>query len=124
MFVYGTLRKGGGLNFKIQDYGTFVGKFRTEARYSMYDMGCPILSAYGHTSIVGEVYRVEGLVQIAHIHNMEIRAGYSLEPICLVGFATDPVYAYFQEPEPGVKLPLIESGDWLEHMRSLYVQQD
>jgi gamma-glutamylcyclotransferase (GGCT)/AIG2-like uncharacterized protein YtfP len=118
LFTYGTLRRGGGLNFKLHDVGEYVGSYKTLPKYTMYDMGCPIMSPNGETSITGDVYRVEDLGSIAPIHNMEVRAGYTLELVELFNF-DEPVYAYFQSPEPGWDIPVIASGDWLNH-RSLH----
>lgn len=124
LFTYGTLRKGGGLNYKLADVGQYVGTFRTIPQYSLYDMGCPCLSAGGDTSVVGDVFRVEDLGQIAHIHNMEVRAGYTLEQVELFNF-DEPVYAYFQTPDSGWYVPLIASGDWILHKNGiLYEDQD
>jgi gamma-glutamylcyclotransferase (GGCT)/AIG2-like uncharacterized protein YtfP len=121
IFVYGTLRRGGGLNFKIQDLKEPIGKFNTVPKYTLWDMGCPCLAHGGETSVVGEVYKINDLSEIANIHNMEVRAGYTLERVELLGFP-DEAYAYFQTPEPGWWINPIESGDWIQYKSSLYAE--
>ena len=116
LFTYGTLRRGGGLNYKLDEVGKYVGTFRTIPKYTLHDMGCPCLSAGGDTSVIGDVFEVEDLGQIANIHNMEVRAGYTLERVELLNF-TEPVYAYFQTPDSGWSTSTIPSGDWIEHRR-------
>ena len=123
IFVYGTLRKGGGLNFKIQDLKEPLGTFRTLPKYTLYDMGCPCLSAGGETSVVGEVYHINDLSEIAHIHNMEVRAGYSLEEVELFDFS-DKVYAYLQTPEAGWQVGTVESGDWIQYRSGIIYDED
>lgn len=114
LFTYGTLRKGGGLNSKLDGLGQFIGTYHSLPKYSLYDMGCPCLSAGGETSVVGDIYQIEDLSQIAHIHNIEVRAGYHLEKVELDNFA-EPVYSYFQTPNKEWNAPLIVSGDWLRY---------
>lgn len=123
IYVYGTLRRGGGLNFKLADVGHYLGEYRTLPKYTLYDMGCPCLAEGGETSVIGEVYRIEDLSQIAHIHNMETRAGYTLEKVELFNFA-EPVFAYFQKPE-GWEVPTVPGGDWVHYKvleEDLYAQ--
>jgi len=115
IFTYGTLRKEGGLYCKLDDREP-IGQFKTLPKYTLYDVGCPCLSHGGNTSVVGDVYQIEDLGQIVNVHNMEVRAGYTLERVELVGF-TEPVYAYFQTPEPGWETPIIPSGDWIDYVR-------
>lgn len=117
IFVYGTLRPGGGLNFKMDEVGQHIGTYRTLPKYTLYDMGCPCLSPKGDISVVGDIYKIEDLGQIAHIHNMEVRAGYSLERVELFNF-DEPVFAYLQTPD-GWQIPTIPSGDWLLYRNSL-----
>ncbi len=125
LFTYGTLRKGGGLNYKLDEVAQYVGTFRTYPKYTLYDVGCPCLSKFGDTSVTGDVFAVEDLGQIAHIHNMEVRAGYTLELVELIGFS-NPVFAYFQSPDPTWQSPIIYGGDWISYKRgsSFYEAED
>ena len=117
IFVYGTLRKGGGLNFKIEDDFEPIGTYRTTPSYTLYDMGVPCLSKGGSTSVLGEVYRIEDLGQIAHIHNMEVRAGYTLSKVELIGME-ECAFAYLQTPDDAWDQIKIEGGDWVEYKKN------
>lgn len=123
LFTYGTLRRGGGLNYKLDEVGQYVGTYRTIPKYSLYDMGCPCLTSGGETSVIGDVFKIEDLGQIAPIHNMEVRAGYTLELVELFNF-TEPVYAYFQKPDNGWYVPLIPSGDWIHHRSKQFADNE
>lgn len=115
IFVYGTLRHGGGLNFKI-DNARHVGSFKTKPIYTLYDVGHPCLAKGGTTSVVGDVYEIEDLAQIIHVHNMETRAGYTLEKVELQGFRKK-VSAYMQVPEKDWPTRIVRSGDWVSYLR-------
>lgn len=118
IFVYGTLRRGGGLSFKVADIGRYLGTFKTSPRYSLYDMGIPCLAAGGNTSVVGEVFEIEDLGEISHIHNMEVRAGYTLEQVELLDFDRY-AYAYFQTPDIRWRALPIASGDWIKYKEQI-----
>lgn len=65
---------------------------------------------------MGEVYRIEDLGQIAHIHNLEVRAGYTLTKVELIGME-ESAYAYLQTPENPQREDIISSGDWIKFRR-------
>jgi gamma-glutamylcyclotransferase (GGCT)/AIG2-like uncharacterized protein YtfP len=109
LFTYGTLRRGEGLSYKLEGAGRYIGTYRTAPKYTLYDMGCPCLAPGGATSIVGDIYEV---ADISSVHNMEVRAGYTLERVEVDNF-TEPVFAYFQTPEWNV--PIISNGDWIKY---------
>jgi len=119
IFVYGTLRRGGSLNYKIQDLKEPVGVFHTLPKYTLYDMRCPCLARGGGTSVVGEVYEIQDLEEIADIHSMEVHAGYTLEQVELEGFSEE-VHAYFQAPEPSWGNNIIDSGDYIRYKLNRY----
>lgn len=56
--VYGTLRKDCGNDYLLKD-SVFLGQFRTDPKYTMYDAGCPFVSRGGQDSITVEVYAVD-----------------------------------------------------------------
>lgn len=122
IFVYGTLRHGGGLNFKL-DNGRFVGSYKTKPLYTLYDVGHPCLVKGGTTRVSGDLYEIEDLGQIIHVHNMETRAGYSLEPVKLQGFRKK-AFAYLQTPEKGWPTKVVASGDWVAYLRTKYGQEN
>ena len=44
LFVYGTLKKGGGLHQVLGNSSNFKGTYITEeCEYNMHDVGCPIM---------------------------------------------------------------------------------
>lgn len=115
IFVYGTLKHGGGLNFKL-DNGKFIGAYRTQPKYTLFDVGHPCLTTGGTTRVLGDLYEVEDLAQIIQVHNMETRAGYRLERVHLQGFRRK-AFAYMQVPEEAWAPKVIASGDWVSHLR-------
>lgn len=58
VFVYGTLKKGYGANYKLEK-DDFVGEFISESRFRIFGSGFPmaILSTDGHP-VRGEVYNI------------------------------------------------------------------
>ena len=115
LFVYGTLRKEGGLCFKMDEH-KYLGTYKTEPIYKLWDCGCPCLDKGGDVSVTGEIYQIENLSDIASIHSMEVRAGYILEKIEVINFH-EPTYAYFQEPDQSFYAQEIRSGDWVAHQK-------
>ena len=65
IFVYGTLKRGH-YNHKLLETSnaTFVDNFTTEARYTMYNVGFPVVCPNGTTSIYGELYEVNNPFKI------------------------------------------------------------
>jgi gamma-glutamylaminecyclotransferase len=62
VFVYGTLLRGE-VNNRLLDGAELLGSHRTEACYTLYDLGAyPGLSRGGRTAVSGEVYRVDEAV--------------------------------------------------------------
>ena len=78
LFVYGTLRRGGGLSSRM-DLFECLGTFKTWPLYAIYDQGCPILTD-GIMSVTGEIY-VCNLNDIQETHQMELACGYELKSI-------------------------------------------
>ena len=58
IFVYGSLRKGMGLN-PVLTSSEYLGTVTTEPKYTMYDLGAfPCITEQGETSLVGDLYIV------------------------------------------------------------------
>ena len=62
VFVYGSLKKGFGNNYHLQENAEYLGDFVTEPIFTMYSLGgFPAIREKGRTPITGEVYRVGSL---------------------------------------------------------------
>ena len=77
LFVYGTLKKGGGLHSVLGKSSEFVGTYITEEnKYDMHDVGCPIMVDKDKGfHIRGEIYNVtpEAMERVTMV---ECNAGY------------------------------------------------
>ena len=77
LFVYGTLKKGGGLHSVLGKSSEFVGTYITEEnKYDMHDVGCPIMVDKDKGfHIRGEIYNVtpEAMERVTLV---ECNAGY------------------------------------------------
>ena len=77
LFVYGTLKKGGGLHSVLGNSSEFKGTYITEEnKYDMHDVGCPIMVDKDKGfHIRGEIYNVtpEAMERVTLV---ECNAGY------------------------------------------------
>ena len=85
LFVYGTLKKGGGLHSVLGKSSEFVGTYITEEnKYDMHDVGCPIMLIDNDSYLLnenkgfhirGEIYNVtpEAMERVTMV---ECNAGY------------------------------------------------
>jgi gamma-glutamylcyclotransferase (GGCT)/AIG2-like uncharacterized protein YtfP len=118
--VYGSLRKDLHNHNSFLRNADFIGEFKTEAVYSLYDLGSfPGLKNDGNTSVVMEIYAVtekEG-INIDHLEGYDPNRKstfYDKESI-ETPFGEASVYTYVRTiPEN----KLVESGDWKEHVIS------
>lgn len=115
VFVYGSLLKGLANDNLLRD-AEFVSAGMTEAAYRLVDLGpYPGLVAGGHTSVMGEVYRVpEGLMDAldaleehpdVYVRG-QIRLADGLETL-----------AYVLRPHLAGGRPEVVSGDWRAYLR-------
>ncbi len=113
IFVYGTLRTEGHLNKLLTHRGySPLGIYHTDKLYTMYDVGVPIVSKGGESSITGEIYCVD-LDNIPEAHGVETSAGYFLDEIKMEDFP-GVAYAYFQELESWrVYAEVVVGSDWI-----------
>ena len=59
VFVYGTLKRNKGNNQCLGEDQEFLGEFKTEPIYTLYDLGgFPITDRGGKHAVVGELFRV------------------------------------------------------------------
>jgi gamma-glutamylcyclotransferase (GGCT)/AIG2-like uncharacterized protein YtfP len=77
LFVYGTLKKGGGLHSVLGNSSNFKGTYITEeCVYDMHDVGCPIVvSRDKGFRIRGEIYNVTPEC-MERVTTIECNAGY------------------------------------------------
>jgi len=111
VFVYGSLRKGRGLN-PVLSSSEFVGEFKTKPKYTMYSLGAfPCIVKSGNTSIVGEIYKIsleterrldmiEGVPQLYQKGKVDIDGH-------------KDVIAYFMKKSSVKGLNKVDNGDWL-----------
>ena len=112
VFVYGSLRKGFGLNPVLKS-SSYVETVKTKPKYTMYSLGAfPCIVKGGDTAIVGELYNIspeterrldmiEGVPQLYRKGKVEIK-GYG------------NVLAYFFTKSSAKGLNKIDTGDWAQ----------
>lgn len=119
VFVYGSLKQGGSNHSVLGDYYIFAGTFKTETKYTLYDLvKFPAVCLGGNTSIIGEVYLVDSYV----FEDLDYLEGYpefytrdkvSLIPIQPTDVKIDKAWMYFIEDEESLSLyKKIDSGVW------------
>mgnify|MGYP001158569483 CR=1 FL=1 len=115
IFVYGSLRKGMGLN-PVLTSSEYLGTVTTEPKYTMYDLGAfPCITEQGETSLVGDLYIVNSdvlsqLDVIESVPNLYDRKEISIQDY-------DNVQAYFWASNEVQMIDeyTIHGGDWLFH---------
>ena len=121
VFVYGSLRRGnpGAMSVRFPE-ATFVAEGRV--RGSLYDLGdYPGLLLDSAASVVtGEVYEVDDDT-LYSLDEFELTSDYSRKQV-EVEHASERVDCWIYVPERDadffIGYELIESGDWIEHVRS------
>ena len=121
LFVYGTLRRGGGNHDKLAG-ARYVSSARTVAGYELVDMGgYPAVLEQGNDAIAGELYEVDDVLSRAldafeEVPSLYERKRVRLDPInqqsrrdCLYPYAD----AYVMTRERAGGAPRLEGGDWL-----------
>ena len=118
IFVYGSLRKGMGLN-PVLDSSEHIGLAFTMPKYTMYDLGAfPCLTDNGKTLIVGDLYSVDSdtLLQLDVIEGVPNL--YQRKEIEIQSYGDiNNVQAYFWANDD-ITLDdefKIANGDWLAH---------
>ena len=110
VFVYGSLRKGFGLN-PVLNSSEFVSDVQTKPKYTMYSVGAfPCITESGDTSIVGEIYKVD----LATLRRLDMIEGvpqlYKKGIVEVDGY--EDVIAYFFTEDKAKGLQKIDNGDW------------
>lgn len=120
IFVYGSLRKGMGLN-PVLSSSVLLGTVQTLPKYTMYDLGAfPCITKDGDSSITGDVYRVDGgvlsqLDVIEGVPNLYVRDEIETEDIYIDNVGKLYAYYWASEEVQMIDEYKIHSGDWLLH---------
>lgn len=110
--VYGTLRQGF-WNHKLLENSTFLGKTKTEPRFTMYGHGVPWITNTGSTEITVEVYEIDEET----FQRLDFLEGYpSYYDRQLINTEFGEAWIYFRYIEGGF---VIDSGDWAEFKRGV-----
>ena len=110
LFVYGTLRRGQ-VSHELMAGAPYLGPARTPPIFELIEMDWyPAMLAEGRTTVVGELYAVEGPLLAQLDDYEECPAVYQRLEIELFGGAR--AQAYVLRPEHGIDRPRIPSGDW------------
>jgi gamma-glutamylcyclotransferase (GGCT)/AIG2-like uncharacterized protein YtfP len=115
VLVYGSLLSGEP-NHRLLAHATLVGAARTQAGFTLYDLGAfPGMVAGGDGAILGEVYEVDAST-LARLDALESHPSwYCRTPISLADGSA--VEAYLLTPRHVVGRPLVASGDWRAHRK-------
>ena len=110
--VYGTLRQGF-WNHRLLENSTFLGKTKTEPRFTMYGHGVPWVTNTGSTEITVEVYEIDEKT----FQNLDFLEGYpTYYNRQLINTEFGEAWIYFRHIEGGF---IIDSGDWAEFKRGV-----
>ena len=112
IFVYGSLMKGGGNHFLLDnEYSEYVGKSVTKREFTLYDLGgFPGMVSGGNNAVLGEIYKIclfvrsrldqlEGHPQFYRRTIIELQSGEKVE-------------TYLLNPSFAEGCDIIGSGDW------------
>jgi gamma-glutamylcyclotransferase (GGCT)/AIG2-like uncharacterized protein YtfP len=119
VFVYGTLRRGGGRAMPVRFPGSkFIGDARVGG--SLYDLGAYpglVLDESG-SSVVGEVYEVDEEV-LNELDGFEASSRYRRKQVEIpLGAESRTCWTYEPDPEFYSPRTLITSGDWVEYAKT------
>lgn len=70
-FVYGTLKANHGNHRCLGNNPEFLGEHTTDAKYTLFDGGYPVVERGGDTSIKGELYKVTNSEDISCVFGLE-----------------------------------------------------
>jgi gamma-glutamylcyclotransferase (GGCT)/AIG2-like uncharacterized protein YtfP len=119
VFVYGTLRRGGGRVMSVRFPGaTFVAEAKVSG--SLYDLGAypGLLLGESNSSVIGEVYEVDDAT-LNELDEFEASSRYRRKQVEIpVGNDRRTCWTYEPDPEFYAPHALITSGDWVEYART------
>lgn len=123
LFVYGTLRQGGGLE-------AWLGSSIIDAQAATASGGLCSLGAFPcamfdeEGTIVGDVYHVYLSDDVLRCIDMEIHAGYELVEVEVHTFIGDTITAWaFHYPDKTIVREHIPHGDWFKYERDNPVRE-
>lgn len=70
-FCYGTLKEGFNNHRCLGKEREYLGEFRTESNYTLFDGGFPVVERGGETAIEGELYKVTNEHDISRVFSLE-----------------------------------------------------
>jgi gamma-glutamylcyclotransferase (GGCT)/AIG2-like uncharacterized protein YtfP len=119
VFVYGTLRRGGGRAMPVRFPGS---KFIADAEVSgrLYDLGAypGLVVGESDSPVVGEVYEVDEEV-LNELDEFEASSRYRRKRVEIaLGAERRTCWTYEPDPEFYSLRTLITSGDWVEYART------
>lgn len=113
VFVYGTLRRDGDNHYILAD-SSFLGRYTTEPRYTMFRLGqFPAVVARGDTAISGEIYRVSDEV-FSLLDELECYPTVFSRQIIHTPAGETWMYLYNRLVGTESSVP---HGDWLRHLK-------
>jgi gamma-glutamylcyclotransferase (GGCT)/AIG2-like uncharacterized protein YtfP len=115
VLVYGSLLSGEP-NHRLLARATLVGAARTQAGFTLYDLGAfPGMVAGGDGAVLGEVYEVDAAT-LASLDRLESHPSwYCRTPITLADGRAVETYLLTHRHVAGC--PVVASGDWRAHRR-------
>lgn len=119
MFVYGTLRRGGGRAMSVRFPAA---RFMADAEVSgrLYDLGAypGLLLSESGSPVIGEVYEVDDEI-LNKLDDFEASSNYRRKQVELsLGDHRRAGWTYEPDPEFYSLRTLITSGDWVEHAKT------
>lgn len=124
VFVYGTLRVGGGLHGMIEE-DVVYGPIQATVKGSLYSntsFSYPYYVEEGDTDVVGEVFFVRRGIGFNQVAAMEIGAGYDMKVIAVntgTGFLNVVAFPLAPRWKSLLGAP-IRSGDWIEYEKLIW----
>jgi gamma-glutamylaminecyclotransferase len=115
VFVYGSLRRFGALNFYLSD-SQFLGDTKTGKEFTLFSLGpFPALVKTGDTAVIGELYEVSDAT-LAQLDRAEGHPDFYVRTRILLDDGSE-VYAYLLPVVP-TGCEVVQSGDWMEYLTS------
>lgn len=122
LFVYGTLRRGGSLEYMLPPHVLETGTKAYLPNYVLYagNGAYPHMHWNGneHDEVVGDLYQFNSPDDIWPVVQMELHAGYSMEivvPYVTLGDHSIGLYSFAFVANTVPAGPLVPWGDWLRY---------